>query len=322
MSELKIPITPANYAVWYEYLSESNQDLRAEMDALLCRDQQITDGEMRALYERYLEERSEKVQYAKKALSQVVRALMAHIDQADGHFSSFSGELNEVATQLSGEVSQEGLNRLIDRAVRATNGALERGAEMKQRFSQLALEMQQVRSQLARSQEEARLDALTGVHNRLAFQEELEALVAGAGEGSHAPCLLLVDVDFFKKVNDTYGHLGGDHVLQVVAQEIRASVRGRDVVARYGGEEFAVLLRDTPRSGCQAVAENLRLHVACSPVELPPELGFNEPAAVTVSVGVAWYRFGEAAEALVERADRALYQAKENGRNRVAWEGR
>lgn len=322
MSELKIPITPSNYAVWYEYLSESNLDLRAEMDTLLGRGQPITDGEMRALYERYLEERSDKVQYAKKALSQVVHALMTHIDQADGHFSSFSGELNEVATQLSGEISPDGLNRLIDRAVRATNGALERGAEMKQRFSRLAEEMQQVRSELARSQEEARLDALTGVNNRLAFQEELEALIASAGEGSHAPCLLLVDIDFFKKVNDTYGHLGGDYVLQVVAQEIRASVRGRDVVARYGGEEFAVLLRDTPRSGCQAVAENVRLHVGRALIELPPELGFEQPVMVTVSVGGACYREGESSESLVDRADRALYESKQNGRNRVTWEGR
>jgi diguanylate cyclase len=322
MSELKIPITPSNYAVWYEYLSEANQDLRAEMDALLERDQPITDDEMRVLYERYLEERSDKVQYAKNALSQVVHALMSHLDQADGHFSSFSGELNEVASQLSGEVSPDGLNRLIDRAVRATNGALERGAEMKQRFSQLAQEMQQVRSELARSQEEARLDALTGLNNRLAFQEELSAMVAGAGEGSHVPCLLLVDVDFFKRVNDTYGHLGGDHVLQVVAQEVRASVRGRDVVARYGGEEFAVLLRDTPRSGCQAVAENVRLHVGQSLIELPRELGFEQPVMVTVSVGGAWYRQGESIESLIDRADRALYESKQNGRNRVTWEGR
>lgn len=322
MSELKIPITPANYAVWYEYLNESNHELRVEMDALLGRDQPITEAEMRVLYERYLEERSEKVHYAKKALSQVVHALMSHIDQADGHFSSFSGELNEVAEQLSGEVSAEGLNRLIDRAVRATNGALERGAEMKQRFSQLALEMQQVRSQLARSREEARLDALTGLNNRLAFQEELDALAADAGEGSHAACLLLVDVDYFKKVNDTYGHLGGDHVLQAVAREIKAAVRGRDLVARYGGEEFAVLLRDTPRSGCQAVAENLRLHVGRNPIRLPPELGFDHPVQVTVSVGGAWFRFGESTEALIERADRALYLSKQNGRDRVTWEGR
>ena len=321
MSEHKIPITPPNYAVWYEYLSESNQALRDEMDALLSRDQAITEAEIRTLYERYLDERSEKVRIAKTALSQVVNALMSHISQADGHYSNFSSELGEVAQGLAADVSAEGLNSLIDRAVRATNTALERGAELKQKFSDLAVEMQQVRSELARSQEEARSDALTGLHNRLALQEEMAELARVAAADAHAPCLLLVDVDFFKRVNDSYGHLAGDHVLQAVAQEIRASVRGRDLVARYGGEEFAVLLRDTPRSGCQAVAENVRLHVSRSLIALPAELGFEQVLSVSVSVGGAWYREGEAIESLVDRADRALYLSKQNGRNRVTWEG-
>ena len=321
MSELKIPITPANYAVWYEYLNESNEDLQQEMDALLGRDTPITDAQMRALYERYLEARSEKVQLAKTALSQVVNALLMQIGQADGHYNHFSAELNEVAQALSGEVNADGLGALIDRAVRATNSALERGAELKQQFSDLALEMQQVRSELARSQEEARADPLTGLHNRLAFQEELAGLAAAAND-THAPCLLLIDVDFFKRVNDSYGHLAGDHVLKAVAQEIKASVRGRDLVARYGGEEFAVLLRDTPRSGCLAVAENVRAGIERGVIELRGELGFEQQLQVTASLGGAWYRDKEAIEAFVDRADRALYLSKENGRNRVTWEGR
>lgn len=187
MSELKIPITPSNYAVWYEYLSDSNEALRLEMDALLSRDAPITETEMRALYDRFLEERNEKVQFAKSALSKVVSALMSHISQADGHYSSFSSELTEVAESLSNDVTAENLNSLIDRAMRATNTALERGAELKQQFSSLAVEMQQVRGELARSQEEARSDALTGLHNRLAFQEELDNLAQAAREDSHAP---------------------------------------------------------------------------------------------------------------------------------------
>ena len=322
MSELKIPITPSNYAVWYEYLSNSNEALRLEMDALLSRDAPITETEMRALYDRFLEERNEKVQFAKSALSKVVSALMSHINQADGHYSSFSSELTEVAEGLSNDVTADNLNSLIDRAMRATNTALERGAELKQKFSSLAVEMQQVRGELARSQEEARSDTLTGLHNRLAFQEELDNLAQAAREDSHAPCLLLVDIDFFKRVNDTYGHLAGDHVLHAVARQIKSAVRGRDLVARYGGEEFAVLLRDTPRSGCQAVAENVRQQVSYSKIELPEELGFDQKLAVTVSVGGAWYRDQESPQTLVDRADRALYQSKENGRNKVTWESR
>jgi diguanylate cyclase len=232
LSELKIPITPSNCAVWFEYLSKGNPALQAEMDALLSRDQPISDDEMKNLYVRFLEDRREKVASAKSALNQVVNALMHHISQADGHYSSFSTELQDVAQGLSQDVSTDDLNSLIDRAVKATNSALERGAEMRQKFSDLAVEMQQVRSALARSQEEARSDALTGVYNRLAFQEEIGRLAEYAANDSHTPCLLLVDIDFFKRINDSYGHLAGDHVLQTVAHKIKQSVRGREIVAR------------------------------------------------------------------------------------------
>lgn len=320
MSELKIPITPANYAVWYAYLSESHNELQREMDALLRSPVPITDTEMRRLYERYLEERQENVDVAKTALGQVVSALLAHIHQADGHYSSFASELREIGDGLSGEADGAQLNRLIDRAVQATNAALDHSAELKERFSALAVEMRDVRGRLERLQEEARSDALTGVLNRLAFKEELEGLPAAMQEDSHAPCLLVIDIDHFKGVNDTYGHLAGDYVLGVVAQELKASVRGRDLVARYGGEEFVVMLRDTPRSGCMAVAENVRAGIARARIELPADLGHEQALAVTVSIGGAWYRDGETAETLVDRADRALYRSKEEGRDRVSWE--
>lgn len=164
------------------------------------------------------------------------------------------------------------------------------------------------------------MDALTRVFNRLAFQEELTRLTQFASEDAHAPCLLLLDIDFFKKVNDTHGHVAGDHVLASVAQQIKSAVRGGDVVARYGGEEFAILLRNTPRSGCLAVAENVRLHVGRSPIAAPEELGIDHPIEVTISIGGALFRDAENPESLVERADRALYRSKQAGRNRVTWE--
>ncbi len=320
MSELKIPITPSNYAVWYEYLTASNQALQQEMDSLLNRDQPVTDSEMKALYERYLAQRSEKLQVAKSALIRMVGKLMSHIDHADGHYSTFSTELNEIASDLAGETSAEQLNVLMDRAVRATNTALEQGVELKRKLSSLGDEMEDVSVKLARSQEEARRDALTGLNNRLAFQEELAGLGDALLEDTHAPCVLLIDVDFFKRVNDTHGHLVGDHVLQAVAAEINVSVRGRDMVARYGGEEFAVLLRDTPRSGCQTVAENVRAGIEGKVIDLPRALGSAKSLSVTASLGGAWLREQEPPEAIVDRADRALYLSKKNGRNRVTWE--
>lgn len=179
MSEHKIPITPSNYVVWYEYLTESNQELRKEMDALLGRDQPISQGELQDLYARYIEQRGERVQIAKTTLSQIVNALINQISEADGHYGSFSSELNGLAASLAGEVSVDELNALIERATRATNTVVERGAQLRQQFKELSTEMQNGRGELARSYQQARTDTLTEVNNRLAFQETLDGLTAG-----------------------------------------------------------------------------------------------------------------------------------------------
>jgi len=165
-------------------------------------------------------------------------------------------------------------------------------------------------------------DTLTGVSNRRYFDQRLgEELQRAARSGEPLSCLL-VDVDHFKRVNDTHGHLTGDAVLRQVAALIRGQLRASDVLARYGGEEFAALL---PRSGprqAREVAERVRQAVAGS--RFPAPEGGHFP--VTVSIGAATYEpaRGPAPEGalLVGRADRALYEAKASGRNRVVSAGR
>lgn len=322
MSELKIPITPVNYAVWYEFLSDSVPDLTAAMNALLHDADTVSGEAMRDLYERFIEDRDNKLETAKKALAEMLKALMTHLGTADQSFDHYSGELHDIADSLSDDTSAEDLNALMDRALRATNVALTQGVEMKKQLTHLADEMQHMRAELERTHEAARIDALTGLCNRRVFDEALESLPSDSKDDAHTPCLLIIDIDHFKRVNDTYGHQAGDEVLKHVADEIKASVRGRDLVARLGGEEFAVLLRDTPRSGCKAVAEHIRINVRLREAEVMDETGFPIRVKVTLSVGGAYLRSDEPTDAFVARADRALYQAKSDGRDRVMWEGR
>ncbi len=156
----------------------------------------------------------------------------------------------------------------------------------------------------------AHRDPLTGVGNRAAFDLALAREVQLAQRHGHPLSLLACDIDWFKRVNDRYGHAVGDRVLQEVTAALRGGARGSDVVFRYGGEEFMVLLADTSSSGATTAAERLRQAVAhhTSP-ELPQ---------VTVSIGVATLQAEEAATCLFERADAALYAAKRQGRNQVA----
>lgn len=159
----------------------------------------------------------------------------------------------------------------------------------------------------------ARTDALTGLANRRAFDEQLEHLLAHADRFGHAVSLILVDVDQFKQVNDTYGHETGDAVLKWIAKSLSDGVRAVDMCARFGGEEIAILLPQTQLGGAVELADRLRKAIGAKPI-----LALGNEVPVTVSCGVACYPDGVLTkEALFAAADRALYEAKSAGRNRV-----
>lgn len=160
----------------------------------------------------------------------------------------------------------------------------------------------------------AMIDGLTGLYNRRWIDEALPRFVARYGRTDQALCVLIGDVDYFKRFNDTYGHPVGDQVLVVVGQTLRANLRPSDLVARYGGEEFLVILPDASRDDGHAVAERVR--TAVSEVELVVE-GSPELPPITISIGGACLRRGQGMADLLTTADRALYDAKHAGRNRV-----
>jgi diguanylate cyclase (GGDEF)-like protein len=150
----------------------------------------------------------------------------------------------------------------------------------------------------------ARLDQLTGAYRRWYGEARLAELVESGADVA----ALMVDIDHFKRVNDSHGHAAGDAVLAAVGRGLVGGVRTEDLVARLGGEEFLVVLPATPLGGAAQVADRLRLAVAALT---------GLPCPVAVSIGVAVRRDGEAATVLVKRADEALYRAKQGGRNRV-----
>src|SRR5579862_4784251 len=154
-------------------------------------------------------------------------------------------------------------------------------------------------------------DGLTGLYNRRYLAAHLDGLFAGVGEGAQGPALLLFDIDWFKRVNDSYGHAAGDAVLKEVASRVLRHVRGFDLVARYGGEEFVVVLPETPLPVALVVAERMRSVIAEKPIEVG-----EQHVPVTISIGVAMTRGPqETPESLLQRADEALYAAKNAGRN-------
>ena len=172
-----------------------------------------------------------------------------------------------------------------------------------------------LRNNLDHSLELAVTDQLTGLHNRRYMSGQLEALMRRAAQGGEPVSVLVIDIDHFKKVNDSFGHDVGDEVLSEFAVRLASNVRAIDLPVRHGGEEFVVVMPDTDLEDARRIAERIRLHVAGAPFRV---MGGEELLAVTISIGVACSSGpGDTSQALIKRADEAVYEAKSRGRNRV-----
>ena len=206
---------------------------------------------------------------------------------------------------------RETANRLLreTRLMQDTNLRLEQRLEgSRDDIASLQRDLDEVRR-------ESMLDPLTKIYNRKCFDEGLLRSISEANQNRQPLCLLLVDIDHFKRFNDTYGHQTGDQVLRLVAMTLKSNIKGKDIVARYGGEEFAAILPSTDLDGAVILADNIRRAIQAK--ELLKRSTNEKLGRITASFGAALYRPGEGASALIERADRCLYAAKHAGRNRV-----
>jgi diguanylate cyclase (GGDEF)-like protein len=180
---------------------------------------------------------------------------------------------------------------------------------------QLRRILQATRYQLEHYEEKAIRDELTGLYNRRQIQSELEQAKLQANSLSVPFCICVIDIDNFKTINDKSGHLVGDTILREFSRVAKESIRDSDIFGRYGGDEFIQILPDTDLKGAVMHAERLRVYAHFLDFQkiLPQK-------HISVSIGVAQYRNGERIASLIERADSALYRAKQLGRNRVEWE--
>jgi two-component system cell cycle response regulator len=173
---------------------------------------------------------------------------------------------------------------------------------------------ERLRDNVQLSIEMAITDALTGLYNRRYMESHLVTLVEQAASRSKPLTVLVLDIDYFKAINDSYGHDAGDDVLREFATRIRKSIRGIDLACRYGGEEFVVVMPETDLAVATIVAERLRRRIASEP--FPIQQG-SRNVEVTISIGIAGLRGTDNAASVLKRADQALYRAKRDGRNRV-----
>ncbi len=181
---------------------------------------------------------------------------------------------------------------------------------MRDRLGVMEAHSQQLRASLEEKHRQAILDPLTNLANRIALQERFQLEYATWRRYATPLALIIVDIDHFKNINDSFGHLAGDNALKYVAKLLTGKLRETDFIARYGGEEFVILLPHSVGEGTLVVAEKLRAVVETSRFHSD-----NRLVPITISLGIAWFHEGDTPESVFKRADTALYQAKNSGRN-------
>ncbi len=318
LSQYRLPVTPVNYAVLYNYVAGTNEALREAIDGYRGKEEPVTEEIVQALYYKHVSEASEKMLVqAREALGSLIKDIDGRVSKADGEVCRYEQSLAGYSDQLGSNVDSEELRKVVANLADETRAVRETSTELHERLEESHRETEELRRELEKVKHEAATDPLTGLANRKTFLRGMDEM-AQMLDGTKGLCLLLVDIDRFKDINDAHGHLLGDKIIKLVGKTMENCVKGKDLVSRYGGEEFAVLLPDTPFPGAMAVAESIRRGVEGGRlirVDTRQPLG-----TVTVSVGVARYREGESFDQFIQRADKALYAAKEGGRNRVVEE--
>ncbi len=315
MAKQDAAMHPVSYAIWYDYVSGRNAALSARLDEYLNAGKALDEKTTYDLYHEHVAEIDEDLARQLSAGFQKVMADVASsAEQAGDRAGQFGNALGKWCDELAPAAASRspGVHAILE-LTRDMQGSITR---LKARLDDSRSEIEQLRREVIKARTEARTDGLTGLSNRRGFDMELAACLADAETGDCGPSLLLADIDHFKRINDSYGHLFGDKVLKAVAQILRDNVKGKDTAARHGGEEFAVLLPDTPLEGARLLADRIRGIVERCRIKRSTDNG--EIANVTISVGLACHRRGESPAEFVGRVDASLYAAKSGGRNRVA----
>ena len=273
----------------------------------------------------YSQREAENLRNAERlsALQRLIAAAAGSLSELAGDSESFATELNDHLKGLEAFASYDEFQEFRG-ALEQEIGKLRHLVANKQKRERALTETLQNRvkvleEQLVVANEELVIDALTQVYNRGAFDTRLEEDIRHNTSYGGSFSLLLLDIDHFKNVNDSHGHLVGDRVLRAVAKTAKHVFRIDDFVARYGGEEFAVILYDTGLMYASRAAERFRQVVAAQEFQYQ-QAGKSQKLRLTVSVGAARFHTGDTPECMLDRADKALYLAKNSGRNQVKTE--
>ena len=315
LSKHQISANPHNYQIGYEYVSGKNLSLINDFDKLLEQPKSPAETQLNSLYQQHFLQDEASLVAMRQEIQRIIASISKDFQNSGDKFSSYTQTLNQFVDILDNENSPNKILEKTQRVIKETNSLEKSHQNLELKINDLVADIESLRTELEQVKEESKTDALTGIANRKAFDAALEHSILTSRETNKSFCLLLLDIDHFKVFNDTYGHLIGDKVLRFVAASLKRNIKGNDFVARFGGEEFAIILPATNIGGAMTVAEQVR--EAISSGKLTGKGANTSYGKIAISIGVAQFQASDLSNELIERADKALYLAKDNGRNRV-----
>lgn len=308
-----ISANPIHFTLFFELLTSINPSIAEQVEHAL-QFKTYNDDSARVMFNALWSEIISHSLHSEE-FSEIVDNLILYIDNwikaAQNKSDSISAEVEKVS-QLS--TAQEMIDRLKSNVLPAIASYQSETNALQEQIQDSSAEIMRLKKELDKATAIAKTDELTNIPNRRGFNEIIENMMKEANEKQSSFALLVLDIDFFKKVNDTYGHLVGDSILRYLAKSLHNETKGKDSIARIGGEEFVAILPSTSYDSALKLANTIREKIASRPLHVKNNAN---PITLTISIGVAMFQLNETLDSLFTRADKCLYMAKSNGRNRV-----
>ena len=316
MGQHEAAFNPVSFTVWYEFAAGMNARLTRALDEAMQTEPRLGDETLERLYRNYVTD-IDPVQMQR--LSDEFQRMMSSMSQSALRTGDQAGLFGQQLRGLSLALSASdpaSLTPLVTDTLEGTAQMSSSAYELEQQIVVSRREIEGLQVDLIRVHDDAMLDPLTRVLNRKGFDQQMAAMLAQSPEPGRAHCLIMLDIDHFKIVNDTHGHVMGDRVIQALGEVLRSCVTDKThAVARYGGEEFAILRPHDTLADSLALAELVRLRTKA--MKIRDRRTQDVVLTISLSGGVATLQAGDDAQALIERADAALYKSKQTGRDRV-----
>lgn len=319
ISKHQLPYTPISYLLWYEYATGRNDSLIKDIELFLKKKEPVTFEIIMQLIRNHLVNSKavlaeEKVKEFQKTLVEITQ----YLGKSAIEINLKSNTLEACAVDISQAVSLDTITVITQQIVLEAKSIAESSKKLKGKLDSAVLKIDVLSKELNEIKHTAKTDMLTSLLNRRGFSEAMVKAMETTKITREPFSIIMLDIDHFKKINDEYGHLIGDHILKMVSKLLTDYIKGKDIASRFGGEEFILILPQTSLEGAYILAEQIRLSLQKKTWTIK-DTG-KSIGQISVSLGIALYKIGESVDTVIKRADTALYHAKNTGRNKTITE--